>query len=482
MHNGTTIIEHYGQNLDRLQVGDRVGVVRKDDGTLRFIVNGADQGIAATNVPDKVYGVIDLYGQAAQASIVDTSECNTPDTGNSTISNTTLFSNEPKLRFHQFHGRNAKISNNGLTASRPKALAEFNDSIVFSNRPLKCRELFEVSIEVVVEHWNGSIEIGVTGIRPDELTLPSTATDLDHDTIMISGTTLMYNGVTVRNDLPFDLDTLTSGCRIGVMRNNENIHFFINGVDQGPAHECKVQNVYAVIDLYGQCAQVTITTPQSDIRAPYATSENSQSLQATSVIQPALEANKHRWTCFSGNVTLLPNWTKAARSSDTALSKCLVFSERPLVIGEPFEVKINEVNPFYAGFLKIGVTDLNLADEHVRKNIPISMKRIPANVWYVSGNEVRHNHSFLNRSLASLDWLRVGDRITIELTPARQLRILLNSEDMNINFQNVTEELYVVLELRGSTMAVQIVSSHGPFSPLRPCSLRLQVNLVIFNF
>lgn len=58
------------------------------------------------------------------------------------------------------HGRNARITNNAMTASRPKALAEFNDSIVFSNRPLRQRELFEVIIESVVDHWNGSIEIG----------------------------------------------------------------------------------------------------------------------------------------------------------------------------------------------------------------------------------------------------------------------------------------------------------------------------------
>ncbi len=58
MMNGTTVIEQYGQNLDRLQVGDRVGVVRKDDGTLHFWVNGVDQGPGATNVPEKVYGVI----------------------------------------------------------------------------------------------------------------------------------------------------------------------------------------------------------------------------------------------------------------------------------------------------------------------------------------------------------------------------------------------------------------------------------------
>ena len=95
MHNGTTTIDAYGQNLDKLKVGDRVGVVRKDSGVLHFYVNGDDQvilssdwltlnhtdlylvddqGPAATNVPEMIYGVIDLYGQAAQATIVDQSD------------------------------------------------------------------------------------------------------------------------------------------------------------------------------------------------------------------------------------------------------------------------------------------------------------------------------------------------------------------------------------------------------------------------
>ncbi|XP_017068306.1 neuralized-like protein 4 isoform X2 [Drosophila eugracilis] len=475
MQNGVTVIEQYGQNLDRLQVGDRVGVVRKDDGTVHFWVNGVDQGPAASNVPERVYGVIDLYGQAAQASIVDTSECGSPDTGNSTISNTTLYSEVP-LRFHSIHGANAGISNSGLTASRPNSLAEFNDAIVFSNRPLRQRELFEVELETMVRHWSGNIEIGVTGTRPEDIQLAPNATDLEaSDTIILCGPMIFHNRKTIRTNILLDLDTLGPSTRVGVMRNGDFIHFFVDGMDQGPACECHAPNIWAIIDLYGQCAQVSLTQTQLDIRAPYATSENSQSCQATSVIQhPAMET-KHRWTCVSGNVSLTKDWTEASRFTGAAapLSHCLVFSEHPLSVGSPFEIKLTSINPMFAGCLSIGVTDLNLSDESVRKKLPTSLRRIPANVWYVSGNEVCFNSSCLQRSLASLEWLRVDDKITLERVE-NSLNMLLNSENVNIQFHNVPNDVYVVAELRGSTMGIQVISAQGPASPLRPCSLRLQ--------
>ena len=44
MHNGTTVIDDYGLNLDKLKEGDRVAVVRKEPGgTLHFFVNSEDQ-------------------------------------------------------------------------------------------------------------------------------------------------------------------------------------------------------------------------------------------------------------------------------------------------------------------------------------------------------------------------------------------------------------------------------------------------------
>lgn len=249
-------------------------------------------------------------------------------------------------------GKNAGISNGGLTASRPNSLAEFNDAIVFSNRPLRQRELFEVVLDTMVRHWSGNIEIGVTGTRPEDIQLAANATDLDaNDMIILCGSMIFHNRKTIRSNVLIDLDSLGEGTRVGVMRNGDYVHFFIDGIDQGPACECRMPNVWAVIDLYGQCAQVTLTQSQPDIRAPYATSENSQSCQATSVIQPATSELKHRWTCISGNVTLSQSWTVASRitGASAALSRCVVFSEHPLSVGAPFEIKLISHNPLFAG-------------------------------------------------------------------------------------------------------------------------------------
>ena len=47
--------------------------------------------------------------------------------------------------------------------------------------------------------------------------------------------------------------------KIGMMRHFDgSLHYTINGEDQGVACENIPANVYAVIDLYGQCAQVSV--------------------------------------------------------------------------------------------------------------------------------------------------------------------------------------------------------------------------------
>lgn len=149
--------------------------------------------------------ICSVYGQAAQATIIvhDTNyghdNCCTHDVdrgstvcfGGLSTPTGDAVTVSGDLKFHSLHGKNARISNNGVTASRPNARGEFNAAIVVTNRPLRDNELLEVIIEKMVDRWSGNIEAGVTTIRPENLMFPNTMTDIDHDTIMLSGSSIM---------------------------------------------------------------------------------------------------------------------------------------------------------------------------------------------------------------------------------------------------------------------------------------------------
>lgn len=67
---GAKVKEHYGPNLDKLRCGHTVGLLVDDDNSLHMYVNGVDQGIAARDVPNPCHGLVDLYGQCEQVTIV----------------------------------------------------------------------------------------------------------------------------------------------------------------------------------------------------------------------------------------------------------------------------------------------------------------------------------------------------------------------------------------------------------------------------
>ena len=68
IQDGRSINENYGTDLDKLEEGDKVGVLKTLQGDLLFFVNGVSQGVAATSIPDHVFAVIDMYGKCAQVN------------------------------------------------------------------------------------------------------------------------------------------------------------------------------------------------------------------------------------------------------------------------------------------------------------------------------------------------------------------------------------------------------------------------------
>ncbi|ODN05476.1 Neuralized-like protein 4, partial [Orchesella cincta] len=465
MHNGQSVIDEYGQSLDRLKVGDRVGVLRKENGDLHFYVNGVDQGIASSDVPEAVYGVIDLYGQAAQATIISHDNnygdncCNHDIDRGSTVcfgvvstpsGDAVTVSGD--LKFHSLHGKNARISNNGVTASRPNARGEFNAAIVVSNRPLRDNELFEVIIEKMVDRWSGNIESGVTTIRPENLLFPNTMTDIDHDTIMLSGSSIMSGGNTITTRYACNLDCLTVGSRVGMMRKSDNtLHFFINGEDMGVAANDVPQNIYAVVDLYGQCAQVSIT------RVGDASMVSSQVVE--SLISLPINDTAHRFSVCGGKHIVLKNNNLHA-SRQRHFNNALVFSSTTLEADELFEVRITEISAKWAGSLIIGVTALSIADDFPASRIPNRINGLNADTWFVKGCSVFKNQQLLKQNYCvNLNRLCLGDRVGIRIGQDTCLRLTVNGEDMGVAAFNLPKKLHAVLELYGSTTAVTITSS-----------------------
>ncbi|XP_041520576.1 neuralized-like protein 4 isoform X1 [Microtus oregoni] len=471
MHNGTTILDEYGHNLDRLKAGDTVGVVRREDGTLHFFVNGMTQGPAAWNVPPGVYAVVDLYGQAAQATIVDDVEVPPvseplPE-GNNQMSPSSPSSaaGGSDLRFHQLHGSNAVITNGGRTALRHNCRSEFNDAIVISNRALRDGELFEIVIQKMVDRWSGSIEAGVTAIRPEDLEFPNTMTDIDYDTWMLSGTAIMQDGNTMRNNYGCDLDALGTGARIGMMRTAKgDLHYFINGQDQGAA--CSGlppgKEVYAVVDLYGQCVQVSITNATGPMDNSLATSNTATEKSFPLHSPVAGVAHRFHNTCGK-NVTLEEDGTRAVRVAGYAHG--LVFSTKELKAEEVFEVKVEELDEKWAGSLRLGLT--TLAPEEMGPGagsgpgLPPSLPELRTkSTWMVSSCEVRRDGHLQRMNYGrNLERLGVGSRVGIRRGADDTMHVLVDGEDMGPAATGIAKNVWAVLDLYGPVRSVSIVSS-----------------------
>lgn len=107
--------------------------------------------------------------------------------------------------------------------------------------------------------WSGSIEIGVTALDPNHLDFPSSATGLKGGSWIISGCSVLRNGRSILEEYGQDLDQLGEGDQVGIQRTaNSELHLWVNGQDCGTAATGIPARVWAVVDLYGKCTQITV--------------------------------------------------------------------------------------------------------------------------------------------------------------------------------------------------------------------------------
>lgn len=157
-----------------------------------------------------------------------------------------------------------------------------------THRPLRDNELFEIRIDKLVDKWSGSIEVGVTTHNPNALHFPATMTNMRSGTIMMSGCGILTNGKGTRREYgEFNLDELREGDRVGMMKKaNGNLHYYINGRDQGIAATRVAQTLFGVIDLYGMTIKVTIVDPDDREQLNLVTRRTIGASVSSSVVAP----------------------------------------------------------------------------------------------------------------------------------------------------------------------------------------------------
>ncbi|KAK7071519.1 Neuralized-like protein 4, partial [Halocaridina rubra] len=214
--------------------------------------NGDNNNVSNSgNNNNNVGGLNNIIGSSSQ----------NPNNSPSNADNMTNYSSsQDRLRFHEKCGTLVRLSNSSRTAERRRPLDEFNNGVVMSCRALKENELFEIRIDRLVDKWSGSIEVGITTHNPNLLDFPATMTNMRSGTTMMSGTGILTNGKGIHREYgQFNLDELKEGDRIGmIIKTDGELHYYINGLDQGIAATSVPSPVWAVVDLYGMTVKVTI--------------------------------------------------------------------------------------------------------------------------------------------------------------------------------------------------------------------------------
>ncbi|XP_039266317.2 neuralized-like protein 4 [Styela clava] len=480
--NGKGSRKHYLDfHLDELKVGDHIGLMRKEEGTLHFFINGVDQGVAANNIPPHIYGVVDLYGRAVSVSIVphhsvfERSRRNNAVVDRILLDSNLLEEREPLL-FDVSCGKHIELSSCKKSAMRQNPLEDFNHAVVLSARTLNTGETFTVKVEDVVEKWSGSLEIGITTYPPEALNFPATMTNVRSGTWIMTATGVMVNGVTVVDDYGTNVDNMSIGDTLGVCRkSNGNLHFYMNGIDQGLAAKDVPENIYAVVDLYGQVSKVTIVDSLVDWEYSMPVPINDPTGYSLSQ-QAGLKLNSART-----HVCIMEDGSLSAhrKNPNHFFDGSVIVMDKKLTVGEVCEFEINEIVPYWSGSFELGVTS-NI-DLH---SFPSSLVDMEKNIFVWTGRSLFENGQLVKDNFAyDTENLKSGSRIGIMLNENGDLQAFYDGLDIGVIFSHIKKCSYPVINLYGKCARITFLGkgdanlSHemeagiSPKSPLEisPC-------------
>lgn len=290
--------------------------------------------------------------------------------------------------------------------------------------------------------------MGITTHNPNTLVFPATMTNLRTGTIMMSGCGILTNGKGTRREYgDFNLDELSEGDRVGMMRKPDgNLHYFINGLDQGVAAQRVPSTVWGVIDLYGMTIQVSIVERDEREEQNLITRRNTREQQSSiQEIQDLPEyydrltfhhrCGTHAQVINNGRTALRPN-------AEDDFNNGVVITARPLRPCEMFEVRLDRILTKWAGSIEIGVTVHNPLD----LDFPFTMTNVRSGTWMMTGSGIMHNGTTIQENYGvNLDRLHVGDRVGVMRKENGALHFFVNGVDQGQAATNVPDRLYGVM-------------------------------------
>ncbi|PIK39407.1 putative neuralized-like protein 4 [Apostichopus japonicus] len=486
IHDGLVFNSTFPIDLDQLQVGTRIGLVRHEDGTVDIVLDGEEKYQAFTDVPEEVYGIFDLYGQCCQLTVTQSEGDISPDSplfweaSDSNVSNSSPA--VPKLNItavpgipHKFHhscGTNISLSDDCTIASRTEG---YDNAVIFSSKPLRPGELFQVKVNKVAKIWSGSLSIGFTkyhpgGVSPRHLSgqfpfQPNKLEDLIGEGLWImQGSSIKKNGRVVKSNYAPTLERLSIGFTVGVMLTTEcTMHIFLNGHDMGLAVADLPKSVYGVLDLYGQVESITVTSsavnlPEEPLRAPSISSSSSSSGSEEADKETGAEL-RHKQSLFRfhgihGQNIALSNENLTAKRT-TSFNHGVIFSHKPLRQNQLFEVRIDVLNCHWTSSVKIGV--VGLAPEKI--TLPANVSTMRRSTWVLQEDLVFHNAKKVKGKLKfNLDNVKEGRTVGVMIDENHNLHLFLDKQDMGVVVYDVPSHCYGVVDLYGQCQQVSIMS------------------------
>ncbi|KAL8618766.1 hypothetical protein ACOMHN_015176 [Nucella lapillus] len=166
----------------------------------------------------------------------------------------------PVLQFHENHGSNVALSEDGMTAEKMEETRSDN-AIVLSTESLHFDVLYEVRVdECGNTYLQGSMCVGVVTQNPLSVSLPAWSGHLKSSAIVVRKN-WVKNSVTgsqVTSDFGAELGSLQEGSRVGVaLDSGRCLHLYVDGVDQGVAARDVPRPCYALFDICDDIHQVT---------------------------------------------------------------------------------------------------------------------------------------------------------------------------------------------------------------------------------